>query len=519
MQSRQVRFKRKTNFITSTKKKYDEFINHSFELITLDLADEQIVKILKNEYSNIADANIEKNELFIQRITELKKEILTQKDEIVTQKFILVISLYFQAELLSLADYEYLVDFKHREIAKDFSSVDLFQIKKQETNPPLLDHNQREEKILSPTGSPKFKLWTLDDFNIHDDKNIVKFIFNSIISKLGTEEKIEERKKALTIIVNLFNKIDFRDFGFQKQVKKVFYGSAITNFSTVTSDIDISIETEEECDSKELLSFFRDQIKKYLNNYRHKIQPFLFDNISIPLIDITLHDYSTTMSFSVNNELAVINSRMLELYSRLDSRCQLLGLLVKIWSEMNEINSAKKQYLSSYAYILMVINFLQIQKPPILPSLQKLRENDSEAKYLDVKIKHKNQIETFRTRVDYEDDIEKLNTIMTQSFSENKKNTIQLLKKFFKFYSKKDYFSQRILSIKQGTHLNNTSDFDGLFLYSIEDPFDITRNPGRHVKATSGQANKIVETMEKSYQLLKMGYFEEIFQISKGYQI
>jgi hypothetical protein len=49
---------------------------------------------------------------------------------------------------------------------------------------------------------------------------------------------------------------------------------------------------------------------------------------------------------------------------------QVLGYMVKFFAKMNDIGDASRGSLSSYAYILMAIFYLQQCNPPVLPVLQ-----------------------------------------------------------------------------------------------------------------------------------------------------
>lgn len=68
------------------------------------------------------------------------------------------------------------------------------------------------------------------------------------------------------------------------------------------------------------------------------------------------------MDLGINNNLAVANSRLLRDYVRIDSRLRQLVFLVKYWASRRKINDPYRGTLSSYAYVLMLINFLQLRK-------------------------------------------------------------------------------------------------------------------------------------------------------------
>lgn len=85
----------------------------------------------------------------------------------------------------------------------------------------------------------------------------------------------------------------------------------------------------------------------------------------------------------VNNELVQHNTEILRLYSSLDERLRPLCLLVKYWAKRRGVNEPYRGTLSSYAYVLLVVHFLQTRREPVLPCLQRMVNgeyvaNDSE---------------------------------------------------------------------------------------------------------------------------------------------
>ncbi len=51
---------------------------------------------------------------------------------------------------------------------------------------------------------------------------------------------------------------------------------------------------------------------------------------------------------------------------------QVLGFMAKLLAKQCEIGDASRGSLSSYAYTLMVIHYLQQVKPPVIPVLQEV---------------------------------------------------------------------------------------------------------------------------------------------------
>lgn len=66
------------------------------------------------------------------------------------------------------------------------------------------------------------------------------------------------------------------------------------------------------------------------------------------------------------------NTRLLKTYTQIDPRVSELGYMIKYLVKVCDIGDAKSGTLSSYAYILMLIHFLQQIDPSVLPVLQQV---------------------------------------------------------------------------------------------------------------------------------------------------
>lgn len=78
---------------------------------------------------------------------------------------------------------------------------------------------------------------------------------------------------------------------------------------------------------------------------------------------------------SFYNPLALSNTFLLRTYSTIDSRLREVAFVVKKWAKSRNINNPQEGTLSSYGYILCLINFFQSRSPPLLPNLQRLPPN------------------------------------------------------------------------------------------------------------------------------------------------
>ncbi|KAI8852714.1 hypothetical protein BC829DRAFT_57749 [Chytridium lagenaria] len=73
---------------------------------------------------------------------------------------------------------------------------------------------------------------------------------------------------------------------------------------------------------------------------------------------------------NVNNTIALRNTVLIKTYVEIDPRVKPIIMVVKHWAKQRVLNDAAKGgTLSSYCWVMMLINFLQTRSPPILPSL------------------------------------------------------------------------------------------------------------------------------------------------------
>ena len=90
----------------------------------------------------------------------------------------------------------------------------------------------------------------------------------------------------------------------------------------------------------------------------------------IPVVNFKLG--GVDCDISVHNPLALRNSDLLAAYSRCDARVAQVAFVLKHWAKRRRVNNASEGTLSSYGYLLCLINFLQTREPPVVPNLQAL---------------------------------------------------------------------------------------------------------------------------------------------------
>ena len=194
-----------------------------------------------------------------------------------------------------------------------------------------------------------------------------------------------------------------------------------------------------------------------------------------------------------SNFVAIHNTRLLREYCLYDPRVAEVGVFVKTWAKVRDINTPYWGTLSSYGYVLMALHYLMnICSPPVIPNLQHLA--------LDEDLWKGTATELFEGKYDirFWTHGEKLDQYR-QTSPQNRETTGSLLRGFFWYYATYEGFNFKndVISIrtKGGVMRKNSKGWtegkwvEGTdkhrvrqrYLFAIEDPFEIDHNIGRVV--------------------------------------
>ncbi|KAI0536005.1 hypothetical protein GGR58DRAFT_417539 [Xylaria digitata] len=191
----------------------------------------------------------------------------------------------------------------------------------------------------------------------------------------------------------------------------------------------------------------------------------------VPIVKIWDPELELSCDMNVNNTLALENTRMIKTYVHIDERVRALAMIVKYWTRRRILNDAAfGGTLSSYTWICMIIAFLQLRQPPILPALhqrphQKLPRQDGEI-------------------AAFADDIDNL-----RGFGDKNKSTLgELLFEFFRFFAHEFDYSTNVLSVRLGKIITKHEKKWHLALNNqlcVEEPFNTNRNLGNTADDTA----------------------------------
>lgn len=280
-------------------------------------------------------------------------------------------------------------------------------------------------------------------------------IYESLIP--GKEEEAK-RKQLIFCLEKVINRV-------WPGAQLHLFGSCANAFGVSKSDIDVCLSiNDEECTKPELVLKLAEILEA---EDMHNVQALT--HARVPIVKFTDPLTGISCDICINNILAVVNTKLLYDYAQIDVRLQQLAFMVKHWAKNRQINETYQGTLSSYAYVLMCIHFLQQRRPPILPCLQEM-----EATY---------QVVIGEIECAYYDQVEKL-----KNYGAGNKETLgQLLSAFFHYWAFRHDYANSVISVRTGGLLSkNEKDWtrrigNERHLICIEDPFEISHDLGRVV--------------------------------------
>ncbi|KAF0929863.1 hypothetical protein E2562_026077 [Oryza meyeriana var. granulata] len=282
-------------------------------------------------------------------------------------------------------------------------------------------------------------------------------IFESLVP---SDEEISKQKRLWTTLSRLINKE-------WPNSKLYLYGSCANSFGFSNSDIDLCLSIDDmEMSKADIILKLADIL--HAGNLQN-IQALT--RARVPIVKLMDPNTGLCCDICVNNLLAVVNTKLLRDYSQIDKRLRPLAFIVKHWAKSRCVNETYQGTLSSYAYVIMCIYFLQSQA--ILPCLQEMEP-------------------TYYATVDnnicaYFDQVDKLT-----GFGAQRKDTVsRLLWAFFHYWAYKHNYTKDVISIRTGRIISkNMKDWtrrvgNDRHLICIEDPFETSHDLGRVVDSNT----------------------------------
>ncbi|XP_056459734.1 terminal uridylyltransferase 4 isoform X2 [Gadus chalcogrammus] len=248
------------------------------------------------------------------------------------------------------------------------------------------------------------------------------------------------------------------------------FGSSKNGFGFRDSDLDICMtleghDTAERLNCKEIIEGLAKVLKKHTG--LKNILPIT--TAKVPIVKFEHRQSLLEGDISLYNTLAQHNTRMLATYAAIDPRVTFLGYTMKVFAKRCDIGDASRGSLSSYAYILMVLYFLQQRQPPVIPVLQEIFDgsNVPECMVDGWNAFFFNDIEDLRRRL--------------PELQQNKESVGELWLGLLRFYTEEFDFKEHVISIRQRKRLTTFEKQWTSKCIAIEDPFDLNHNLGAGV--------------------------------------
>ncbi len=302
-------------------------------------------------------------------------------------------------------------------------------------------------------------------FNIDElDPNYLSIIDNEISNFIQSQHVTEDLKRRRNGIIEHLKKVLTNKF---EGSKLISFGEFEAGLNLFNEAIDLS------------LMFDGKLPKKALNKISRTLKEDGMDNVSmiltakIPRVMFVDNKSRITIDLSVDNNLAIYNTDLLNKYIQIDNRVKPFILSIKQWAQNRGISNPVHGTFSSYSWTLIAINFLQRIRNPVLPNL--LIGADSKTVEIDGF--------TFNVGISLPSDV---------NFStSNKFTTGELFCQFLQDLAINWPWDENVISVKNGSLLsrkekgweqnlsklteglsNNNSKSVGRYYMPVEDPFD-----------------------------------------------
>jgi len=269
---------------------------------------------------------------------------------------------------------------------------------------------------------------------------------------------------------------DFIVSDLNRYIQKIFptaqlslFGSSSNGFAFRQSDLDISLtftdhKTSDELDCIQIIETLCEKIKRMVGMRNVTA----ITSAKVPIVKLYHQKLQIDADISLYNVLARENTRMLCLYSDVDIRVKQLGYMVKFFAKVCDIGDASRGSLSSYAYILMMIFYLQQCSPPVIPVLQEMYKGEEKEKPENMVDGWNAWFMSDRRRVVNE----------WPGYRQNKQTVGQLWIGFLDFYARQFDDRRLVVAIKQQKPLSKFEKMWNSPCIAIEDPFELNHNLG-----------------------------------------
>uniref|UniRef100_W6NBI4 PAP 25A-associated domain containing protein n=1 Tax=Haemonchus contortus TaxID=6289 RepID=W6NBI4_HAECO len=228
-----------------------------------------------------------------------------------------------------------------------------------------------------------------DAFSPYIYKNKLGVIEISRAMKLHKEDNsFSEHQFEFVVRFKLELEVHLSNY-FGTRVMLAIYGSTLNGFGTRSCDVDMSLSFPGDPPKKVTVggavcpdTVMREVAKALVDYPNARDEQYIC--AKVPIVRFRGKDLDIEADISYRNDLALHNTQLLRQYCKWDEdRLPTLGIWVKTWAKRCGVGDASKGSLSSYAWVLMLVHYLQRTEPiRMLPYLQLGVKNPAECQFV-----------------------------------------------------------------------------------------------------------------------------------------
>eukprot|EP00064_Thunnus_orientalis_P015132 superscaffoldBa00002749_g15181 len=220
------------------------------------------------------------------------------------------------------------------------------------------------------------------------------------------------------------------------------FGSSKNGFGFRQSDLDICmvLEGQETMDDVDCINII-ESLARLLKRHPDLKNILPITTAKVPIVKFFHVRTGLEGDISLYNTLALHNTHLLASYAAIDRRVKILCYVMKVFAKMCDIGDASRGSLSSYAYTLMVLFFLQQRNPPVIPVLQEIYDG-----------KKKPEVLVDGWNVYFFDDLKALPGRWPE-YGKNTETVGQLWLGLLRFYTEDFDFREHVVCIRQHARL------------------------------------------------------------------
>ncbi|XP_029960124.1 terminal uridylyltransferase 7 [Salarias fasciatus] len=260
------------------------------------------------------------------------------------------------------------------------------------------------------------------------------------------------------------------------------FGSSKNGFGFRQSDLDICmvLEGQDSIDDADCINII-ESLARMLKKHTGLKNILPITTAKVPIVKFYHVRTGLEGDISLYNTLALYNTHLLASYAAIDRRVKILCYVMKVFAKMCDIGDASRGSLSSYAYTLMVLFFLQQRNPPVIPVLQEIYNEQTKPEVL-----------VDGWNVYFFDDLQALPSRWPQ-YGKNTESVGELWLGLLRFYTEDFDFKEHVVCVRQHARLTTFNKQWTSKYIVIEDPFDLNHNLG------AGLSRKMTNFIMKAF--------------------